>query len=764
MATTAEGAPSTHISRLQTLAAWVLRARDAFEHWLEAERDQLPLWLPVALGGGIAAWFVLPDPAQWLAAMSALAGVALAAIAVGRHGRTGRAIAIGATVAALGIGLAWWRASSVAAPVLTRPAIVTMTARVARVEALPAREIVRLTLAPLSATTAVSSFAAWRRPGARDGEGGRQAITLPPRIRVNLAQPDAPAGLSPGAVIKLQARLMPPNEATVPGAYNFRRVAWFDGLGATGRGIAPVTVVTPGAPSNGLRARLAAHIEAQVPGSAGGIAAALAAGDEGAISEEDSDAMRRSGLAHLLSVSGLHITAVVAATIWAMTRLLALWPWLALRTRIPVIAAGFGALAAIGYTLLTGGQVPTARSCIAALLVLAAMAMGREAITLRLVAAGAFVVLLLWPEALVGPSFQLSFAAVAAIVALHEQPRVRAWFLKRDEAWWRKAGRELGSLLLTGLVVEAALAPIALYHFHKSGLYGAFANIVAIPLTTFIIMPVEAMALAFDAIGLGAPFWWVTGKTLALLLWIAHTAAGAPGSLAMLPAMPGGAYGMMIAGGLWFTLWRTRTRLAGIAMFAVGAAWALATPAPDLLISGDGQHLAVRTPGGGVAMLRDKAGDYARDTMAENAGVDGEALLLSDQPFASCSRDACMTTIPSAGRTFRVLATRSPYQLPIEQLTAACRSADIVVSNRWLPRTCTPKWLKLDAPTLRRTGGVAIALSSGRVVTVRSPDDRHPWMISRSAATTPPADPERGPVPANNAADRRNGWRDRAGP
>jgi competence protein ComEC len=418
---------------------------------------------------------------------------------------------------------------------------------------------------------------------------------------------------------------------------------------------------------------------------------------------------------------------------------------------------------------MTGNQVPTMRSCIAALLVLTALSMGREAITLRLVAAGAFVVLLLWPEALVGPSFQLSFAAVAAIVALHEQPVVRGWFLKRDEARWRKAGRELGSLLLTGVVVEAALAPIALYHFHKSGLYGALANIVAIPLTTFVIMPAEALALAFDVVGLGAPFWWVTAKALALLLWIAHAAAGAPGSLAMLPAMPGGAYGLMIAGGLWFALWRTRARLAGIVPFASGALWALATPAPDLLVSGDGQHLAVRTPGGGVAMLRDKAGGYARDTMAENAGVDGEALLLSEQSFASCSRDACLATIASGGRTFRILATRSLYQLPIEQLAAACRAADIVVSDRRLPRTCTPTWLKLDAPTLRKTGGVAIALSSGRIVTVRSPGDRHPWMtgftgLSRSAAATPPAGPERGPAPGRNAADHRSGWPDRAGP
>lgn len=764
MATIAAEAPSTRVRRLQTLAAAVRRARDALERGLEVERDQLPLWLPVALGTGIVAWFVLDQPAAWIAAMVGLAGIALAAMAVGRHGRASRAVALAAGLAALGLGLAWWRATEVAAPVLARPAIVTITARVESVEPLPARELVRLRLAPLSVVNDASSGTPPRRRsgpscddrygsdypsnasklgsglrrGGNCGEGApRPPPVLPPGIRVNLAQEDAPTGLTPGAVIKLQARLMPPNEATVPGAYDFRRVAWFDGLGATGKGSAPVKVITPGTGSNGLRAALAAHIQDRIPGSAGGIAAALAAGDEGAISTEDSDAMRRSGLAHLLSVSGLHITAVVAFTIWVMTRLLALWPWLALKTRIPVIAAGIGALAAIGYTLLTGGQVPTARSCIAALLVLAALAMGREAITLRLVAAGAFVVLLLWPEALIGPSFQLSFAAVAAIVALHEHPRVRGWFEKREEAWWRHARREVASLLLTGVVVEVALSPIALYHFHKSGLYGAFANIVAIPLTTFVIMPVEALALAADAIGLGAPFWWVAARALDLLLWIAHVAAGAPGSVAMLPGMPGGAYGLMVFGLLWLILWRSGVRFAGFVPLFAGAIWALATPAPDLLISGDGQHLAVRTPEGGVAMLRDRAGDYARDTMAENAGVDGEALLLSEQGFATCTRDACLTLVQSGGRTVRVLATRSLYQLPLDQLAPACRAADIVVSDRRLPRTCQPRWLKLDAPALRRTGGLAISLASGRIVTVRSPGDQHPWITASAAAREP---------------------------
>jgi competence protein ComEC len=237
---------------------------------------------------------------------------------------------------------------------------------------------------------------------------------------------------------------MPPPPPSVPGAYDFARTAWFAGLGATGRGFAPVTVVAPGeAPGADLRARLSAHIQ-----SAGRQAARAASparwrpGTRGRSADEDAEAMQRSGLAHLLSVSGLHVTAVTAAAMLLVLRLLALSPTLALRWRLPLVAAGAGAAAAIGYTLLTGAEVPTIRSCAAALLVLLALSLGREAITLRLVAAGACFVLLLWPEVLAGPSFQLSFAAVTAIVALHESPRVRGWFERREEGRGRRFARD----------------------------------------------------------------------------------------------------------------------------------------------------------------------------------------------------------------------------------------------------------------------------------------------------------------------------------
>ena len=702
MASSAAEPPSTRLPRVQLPRLAALRS--GVEFWLEAERDQLVLFIPVALGAGIAAWFALPAPAQWLAALLLASALACGAVALGRGGRLARAVAIGAGLFVAGLALVWARAERVSGPPLAHPAIVRFDALVERVDPMPARELVRLRLAP---------------PG---GAG------LPAHIRVNLATGDVPAGLAKGALIRLRARLMPPPEPAVPGAYDYARVAWFDGIGATGRGFAPVDVVRAAQdPSAGLRQRLSEHIRARSPGGAGAVAAALATGDQGAIPEEDAEAMRNSGLAHLLSVSGLHITAVVGATMAIVLRLLALSPWLALRLRLPLVAAGAGALAAIGYTWLTGAEVPTIRSCVAALMVLAALMLGREAMTLRLVATGALIVLLLYPEAIAGPSFQLSFAAVTAIVALHEHPRIAALFARQEEARWRRLVRQLAALLLTGVAVELALMPIGLFHFHKAGLYGALANIVAIPLTTFVTMPLEVLALLLDPMGLGGPFWWGMTASLELLLLLARAVSGLPGAVTALPAMPGGAYALVVAGGLWVALWRTRWRALGWVPVIVGMAWTLLTPAPDLLVTGDGRHLGVRVASGEIALLRDRTGDYASDMLSENGGGRGEPLLLSEHPNARCNRDLCLVQRQAGGRTWRILATRSLYLVPAADLIRACRSADIVVSERRLPRRCTPRWLRLDRDTLAATGGVAVTLASGRVVTVRTAGDRHPW-------------------------------------
>lgn len=698
------------IARLQTgffaPATWAASAvARRLEAWLETESESLPLWLPVMVGTGIALWWLLPGQTAKLGAALVALALALGGILAGAGTRRGaRALLIGGVAVALGLALMAWRAERVAAPVLAQPVVTMFDARIERIEPLPARGDMRMLLRPTN------------RPD------------LPQLVRVTMPiDASAAARLETGRPIRLTARLMPPPRAALPGGYDFAARAWFDGIGAVGSVLGDVELPPTAQGQAGIRQRLAAHVRARIPGDAGGIAAALATGDRGGISPEADEALRRSGLAHLLSVSGLHITAAVGGAYCVTLRLLALIPFLALRWPLTAVAAGAGALTGAAYTLLTGAEVPTVRSLIAALLVLIAIVIGREALTLRLIAAGALVVMLLLPESIASPSFQLSFAAVTAIVALHSHPRAQAWFARRDEAMPARLLRGLGAVLLTGIVVEVALMPIALFHFHKAGLYGALANVIAIPLTTFVIMPAEALALALDSAGLGAPAWWVAEQALRLLLWLAFTVAAAPGAVAALPAMPGWAFAAAVIGGLWLCLWRGRHRWIGLAPVTAALLWTATLPPPDLLITSDGRHVATRLADGRYALLRGGAGEFVREQLAEAAGSSVAMGAVADLPEAECNRDYCRWQLVRDGRAWTVLAALSRDRSEWQSLVDACAAADIVIADRWLPDGCRPRWLKVDRAMLEGSGGLAIRLSPPAIRAARERGRGKPW-------------------------------------
>lgn len=687
------------------------RLTDGIELRLEDERERIGLWLPVALGAGIAAWFALPTPAHWTGLLLSLAAGSLMGLLTGWQSRLGHSMVFGCGAMALGVALVWGRALWVAAPVLAAPVTTEFSAIVDRVEPLPAKAKVRILALP------------------------QHRDDLPARVRLTLTSEQA-TDLAESEVIRIRARLMPPPTASLPGGYDFAQRAWFDRIGAVGTVLGDVSRARGrsfAAPP--LRTQLSAHIHNQIYGSAGGIAAALVTGDRGAISEEDDEAMRRSGLAHLLSISGLHVTAVVGFAMFVTLRLLALSRRLALAGYVLPLAAAAGAIAGGGYTLLAGAEVPTLRSFIAALLVLVAFLMGREALTLRLVAAGALIVLIWRPESLAGPSFQLSFAAVTAIIALHESRPMRTFLARREESWLVRLGRNIMGLLVTGLVVEVALAPIALFHFHKAGLYGALANVVAIPLTTFVIMPAEALALLFDSVGLGAPFWWLTEQALRGLIGLAHGVANAPGAVAMLPAFPAWGFALVVSGGLWLLLWQSRWRRAGALPLIVGMAALLVQPRPDLLVTGDGLHITAALPDGRYALLRDKAGDYIRDTMSEAAGLDTPLSALTDLDHVECNRDFCRWS-QGEGRLRRIiLASRGRDRIEGVDMAAACAAADVVISDRWLPHECVARWMTIDRDSLAETGGLALYLSEEpeAVATLRV-GDGHPWRLPQQVS------------------------------
>ncbi len=676
---------------------------EGLEKLLEAERAQLPPWVVVGFGSGIAAWFALDRPGQWQAFLCVGTGVSLIGFALG-NGRAGRALGWFALAATLGCALVWARALHVAQPRLTRPVVAQLAGTVETVDHLAARETTRLVV--------------------RSAPGD-----LPPLLRLSIDDDKLPSGIAPGAKIETRSRLVPPPPMALPGTYDFARDAWFRGLGGVGKPLGPVTVVRPGEAHGLDRARdgLRTHIEQRLQSRPAGIAVALATGDQNAVDQDDADAMRRAGLTHLLSVSGLHIAAVVAFAMFLSLKLLALSERLALRFNLVLVSAGVAAAAGIAYTLLTGAQVPTVRSCVAALLILAGIALGRDALSMRLIATGALVVLLFRPEALAGPSFQMSFAAVTAIVALHSTHWARRVLQRRDDGPIGRTARALLGIVATGLVVEVALAPMALFHFHRAGLYGVFGNIVAIPLTTFVIMPSEAAALALDTIGAGAPFWWICGLAIKALLQLAHAIASSSGAVALLPSMPGWAFAPMIGGGIWLCLWNSRLRLLGLAPVAAGAFGAAMAPAPDLLVTGDGMHLAV-VEKGTPYILRERTGDYVRSLIAEASGFDGDPEDLGSRAYSDCSKDSCVALLRKGEGEWRLLATRSRTLIDWKMFTHACAEADIIVSDRRLPRGCVPRWLKLDSSMLRRTGGLAVYLGRRpRIDSVAERVGAHPW-------------------------------------
>ncbi|OYX63454.1 MAG: metal-binding protein [Novosphingobium sp. 32-60-15] len=680
------------------------------EAFLEAHPFERGLWLVVAFAAGIVAWVTLPSPAHWIALLFGMSGLALMAAIFLDEANFGhvRLAVIGlAAMGCAGLTTIWAKSELVGQPGISRPLVVWVQGRLVERREEPAKARARLLI---------------RVPF--EGFAG------PVLVRVNLpTDKDNPAARQ-GAIVRLRARLMPPAPPLLPGAYDFARTAWFNGIAATGSALSNVEVLREsdrGTTLRGLQSSLARHIRSMLAGSPGNIAAALASGDRGAIAMADEDAMRDAGLTHLLSISGLHVSALVGFVYWIVARALAFVPWIALRVRVPIAGALAGALAGIAYTLLTGAEVPTVRSCLGALLVLAALALGRDPLSLRLVAVGGLLVMLFWPEAVVGPSFQMSFSAVIAIIAFHSAAPVRGFLSSAHYGPVVRFARGIVMLLATGIVIELALMPIGLFHFHRAGVYGALANVIAIPLTTFAIMPLIGLALLLDLGGIGAPMWWLAGKALEFLLAIAHFVAARPGAVTMLPPVEPWSFGLFVTGMLWLALWTGRIRLWGAIPAAIAVTVMIFAPTPDILVTGDGHHVGITGQGEDLLVLRDGRGDYMRDSLLELAGMEGQLRPLEDWPAARCSADFCTIAINRNGKRFTLLMARTREYIDDMELESACERADIVVADRRLPWACRPKMLKADRTFLAKTGGITINLASGKIRTVAETQGRHGW-------------------------------------
>lgn len=686
---------------------------------MAAERARLFLWLPVGMAVGVAWYFALAaEPPVW-AGLVALA-FGLGTIALARRAPLALPVAMAALAVAVGLAAAQLR--TVAMP----PALHELPLRavlaegtVVAVDVLPEGRRIRLAAVRL----------------VPDGP----ALTRDLRLRL---VPGDTSALAPGDRVRLRGLVRPPAAPAAPGAFDFQRVAFFDRLGGAGFALGPVEVLARAAPSStgqrlaALRQSVVARTLAAVPGTEGAVAAALLTGQRGAIPPDELARIRDSGLAHLLAVSGLHV-GIVSALGFLLVRLaLGLWPWALLNLHVKKIAAVAGIIGGLSYMLLTGSQVPMQRAIAMAALFALAVVLDRSGVGLRALALAACVVLVIQPEALLGPSFQMSFAAVLALIAAWEAVR-GTWLSPRGHrTLLLRAGCGVLALAFSSLVASAATAPFAAFHFQRVQVYGIAANALAVPLASAWVMPWGMAALALMPFGLEGLALRPMALGISGILAVAREVASWPGAALRLPAMPGWGVAACGLGLCWLCLWRTRLRLLGVLPLALGLASPWLTRPPDILVSPDARLVAIRAEGALHAQSLPAASRFVRGIWEERSGgLAFVPLPETGRPAASidCTPGACVI-----GESAVLLRGDPPARW--------CGRVAVVISAEPVRGRCTGSTV-VDRFSVWRDGAHAVWLGDPPVVlSDRAWRGDRPWVAPvprtrarREADVLPPA-------------------------
>ena len=656
--------------------------------WIAAELapGRLVPWLPVAFGFGIVVYFTADrEPAWWAALALALAGIAIAVLA--RRHAVGLPLALGFAAIACGFAVATLQTARIAHPVLAYP---TWSAQ-------------------------VQGFVETREERARSDRvvvavqaiDARRMRVKPKRVRVAVRKGTAPPV---GSFVAFKAHLAPPLQPLRPGGYDFARGMYFQRVGASGFVLGAIhTLAPPHAPGfwlryasylDGLREAINQRIHTILPGDRGSIASALITGKRNAISAPVSEAFYVSSLAHVLAISGFHMAVVAGLAFFFIRAVLALVPSLASRRPIKKWAA-VGALATGAfYLLLSGTGVSTQRAFIMTAIVLVGVMLDRPVLTFRTLAVAAFGVLLFTPQAVVHPSFQMSFAATLALIAAYQYGW--PWRADADTSAAARAAlwgwQEIGGVVLASLVAGLATTPYAAFHFHRLAPYGVLANLLAMPVVSAWVMPMGILGVVALPFGFDAPFWRLMGHGIDWMIFVAQWVAHLPGAVGHMHAFGTGPLLLASAGLLLVCLLRTPLRWSGAALGLAAALWAVATPQPDILVAGDGQSAAVRGADGRLSVLH-----VSRDTFAlkDWLAADADPRNVKDKSLqrnVRCDPIGCVGTL-NGGRLVS-------YAQSADAFAEDCTRVGVVVSRRSAPGACAARLI--DRNAWRARGAIAL--------------------------------------------------------
>jgi len=681
---------------------------ERFSLWLGTEHRRLALWLPVFIGCGDAAYFALRvEPPLWVGAVwSALA----ACLVLVCHARP--ALKWGAAfllMAGLGFGaaqVATWRAPPV--PALPRRAV-----------------LVSGIVSAVNVTSGVDGRASAQRITLRDAvflNGIDQSMhPLRRTLTIRLRSGDA---ATPGDHVMVRALLTPVAAPSWPLGRDRQREAWFSGLGGHGYALGPVAVESA-ARGVGLIDRARMHVADRVtdavPGPNGQIAALILTGLSAGLSPDVRATYAAAGLSHLLAVAGLHLGIVMGVCLVAMRGLLTTSEYASLRWPCKQAAAAFALCMGAVYVVLSGAHVPALRALGMAAVAFLALATGRRAASLRGLALAASMLLLAWPELIFDVSFQMSFAAVMALIAGFEALRAPLAAWRTDVRPPRRAVAHVITLLMTSVLAGTATLPVVIAHFGTLQPYFVMANLVAVPMMAMLIMPFGLLGLVLMPLGLSAWPLFVMGRVIAVVSWLAGQVASLPAATLAVPAMPTLGLFAFLLGLCWLCLWSTRVRLLGVLPILVGCCSPFLVARPVALIAADGGTIGVVQED---RLLIDGQGMLEKNTVSD------WQLALAMRPSANGCADpaACLLAV-RGGKV--LIRTRDDSDGVVPLPPALCAEAMVVLSATPQRNSCE-RGMFIDRFSVWRDGAQAVWFERGvgaSVVSDRAWRGARPWVM-----------------------------------
>lgn len=510
--------------------------------------------------------------------------------------------------------------------------------------------------------------------------------------RARLSLPAEPE-LRPGDRLRAALRLAPVPGPVLPGSHDGQFHSYFIGVGAYGSATGAVERIATGSDADlarlvqGLRSHIASRIDIALNGPSAAIGKSMVMGDQSDITDETRDVMAASGLAHVYSISGLHLSIVAGGIYWlvrlalASVTALVAWP-------VKKIAALTGIVAAFLYLLLAGGvdNVPAFRSTLMLALIFGAVLAGRRALTMRNVSIAALLIILIDPASVFRPSFQLSFAAVIGLIGIYEMPRPFSAANTRLERLWRLIAATAWTSFIAGL----ATLLFSAYHFQQTAPLSVLGNVMALPFVG-LIMWAGVAAMLVMPLGFDGLFFYVMGWGIEGMLLVAELVAGWSEGLTGNPLLSTWTLVAALLALGWFAFLENRWRLLGPVLLLPAVLLFGLEPRPDILISDTTQAVAVSDQQG-MALASGRTGSFAVDVWSRHYQTE----IASTHSGTVCDSLGCIVQNPD-------------YSIAIVRSGAAfaedCGRHDLLIARTRPPASCGTEQ-NVIGPAQMAAGGV----------------------------------------------------------